>query len=349
MAANGASTHERSTRPIRPEDRSPRGAHEGSSRAARPAEVRRESFQGILEGDDQVSVVFSIDEPPRTVRFLVQLPSKLDRHGYARVQREVEQETRSTWRALLLLVKGKLEGVARGVVEFDEEFFAHIVTENGATVFERFQAGELRDRPCSRRVRPKSKRKRKRKTQSMRRRSHREDRPHRAVDRHPGRALCVRARDVRRRVHPVRAVGEDGRELLGESRANGGEIPVEVPIRESRRMRQKRRKRILRAATNTIDKIAVFEAAGWRCAICGRHTPPRAKGKEKPDSPTLDHIVPFSRGGTHTLDNVQLACGACNSSKDHGPQHEVSAQTQGEAARRGLTMREYLRLVGRRW
>ena len=81
MAANGASTHERSTRPIRPEDRSPRGAHEGSSRAARPAEVRRESFQGILEGDDQVSVVFSIDEPPRTVRFLVQLPSKLDRHS----------------------------------------------------------------------------------------------------------------------------------------------------------------------------------------------------------------------------------------------------------------------------
>ncbi len=117
----------------------------------------------------------------------------------------------------------------------------------------------------------------------------------------------------------------------------------------SRRMRQKRRKRILRAATNTIDKIAVFETAGWRCAICGRHTPPSAKGKEQPDSPTLDHIVPFSRGGTHTLDNVQLACGGCNSSKDHGPQHEVSAQTQGEAARRGLTMREYLRLVGRRW
>ncbi len=98
---------------------------------------------GILEGDDQVQVVFSIDKPPRTVRFFVKLPSKLDRHGYARVQREVEQETRSTWRALLLLVKGKLEGVARGVVEFDEEFFAHIVTENGATVFERFQAGEL--------------------------------------------------------------------------------------------------------------------------------------------------------------------------------------------------------------
>ena len=107
---------------------------------------------GILEGDDQVELVFSIDEPPRTVRFLVQLPSvapsdnafkKLDRHGYARVQREVEQETRSTWRALLLLVKGKLEGVARGVVEFDEEFLAHIVTDNGATFFERFQAGEL--------------------------------------------------------------------------------------------------------------------------------------------------------------------------------------------------------------
>ena len=34
-----------------------------------------------------------------------------------------------------------------------------------------------------------------------------------------------------------------------------------------------------------------------------------------PMSASLDHIVPLSRGGTHTLDNVQLAHLACNERK----------------------------------
>jgi 5-methylcytosine-specific restriction endonuclease McrA len=36
--------------------------------------------------------------------------------------------------------------------------------------------------------------------------------------------------------------------------------------------------------------------------------------------PTLDHIVPVSRGGAHTAANVQLAHSACNRRKWHtGP------------------------------
>ena len=31
--------------------------------------------------------------------------------------------------------------------------------------------------------------------------------------------------------------------------------------------------------------------------------------------PTVDHIVPLSKGGTHTWNNVQLAHMACNSGK----------------------------------
>jgi 5-methylcytosine-specific restriction endonuclease McrA len=42
---------------------------------------------------------------------------------------------------------------------------------------------------------------------------------------------------------------------------------------------------------------------GGRCAYCGD------KGS------TIDHVVPRSRGGTHTWENVVLACLPCNSRK----------------------------------
>jgi 5-methylcytosine-specific restriction endonuclease McrA len=29
-------------------------------------------------------------------------------------------------------------------------------------------------------------------------------------------------------------------------------------------------------------------------------------------APTLDHIVPLSKGGSHTYDNLQCACFRCN-------------------------------------
>ena len=40
--------------------------------------------------------------------------------------------------------------------------------------------------------------------------------------------------------------------------------------------------------------------------------------------PTIDHIVPLSRGGTHTIDNVVLACKSCNSRKSNRLLTEVS-------------------------
>lgn len=50
----------------------------------------------------------------------------------------------------------------------------------------------------------------------------------------------------------------------------------------------------------------VFERDGWICGICG---------KAVEDSPVLDHIIPISRGGTHTRENTQCAHAACNCSK----------------------------------
>lgn len=64
-----------------------------------------------------------------------------------------------------------------------------------------------------------------------------------------------------------------------------------------------------------IDVWAVFEHDGWRCQICGKHTPKNRRSTNYSNAPELDHRVPLSRGGRHTYANVQCACRDCNRSK----------------------------------
>lgn len=44
------------------------------------------------------------------------------------------QETRQRWRALLLVIKAKLEAVDSGISTIEDEFMAHIVLPDGQTV-----------------------------------------------------------------------------------------------------------------------------------------------------------------------------------------------------------------------
>lgn len=59
--------------------------------------------------------------------------------------------------------------------------------------------------------------------------------------------------------------------------------------------------------TLTGDVVQRLFAAAHRCSDCGR----RMKPKDK----TLDHIVPKSRGGAHSIFNVRVICRSCNSKK----------------------------------
>lgn len=47
-----------------------------------------------------------------------------------------EQHVRARWRALVLVVKAKLEAVESGIEEWDEAFLAHVVLPDDRTVFE---------------------------------------------------------------------------------------------------------------------------------------------------------------------------------------------------------------------
>jgi len=80
----------------------------------------------------------------RMIRFRLTLPTAEDvdrtptgrrRRGVA-AQKAVGDERRRRWRALLLVIKAKLEAVQSGISTFDEEFLAFILLPNNQTAAE---------------------------------------------------------------------------------------------------------------------------------------------------------------------------------------------------------------------
>lgn len=61
--------------------------------------------------------------------------------------------------------------------------------------------------------------------------------------------------------------------------------------------------------------FVVFDRDGWKCQICGIKTPKELRGSHKASAPEIDHIVPISKGGHHTMTNVQTSCRSCNAAK----------------------------------
>jgi endogenous inhibitor of DNA gyrase (YacG/DUF329 family) len=63
-----------------------------------------------------------------------------------------------------------------------------------------------------------------------------------------------------------------------------------------------------------IDRIVIFDRDNWTCYLCHE---PVTLGTDcyQPLSATIDHIIPFSKGGQHTSQNVATCCFDCNSTK----------------------------------
>lgn len=79
---------------------------------------------------------------------------------------------------------------------------------------------------------------------------------------------------------------------------------------------RKREERYRRRAVQAedVDREAVFARDRYICQLCGKRVA-MTKVAPHPRSPTLDHIVPVSKGGAHEPANVQLAHFLCNSLK----------------------------------
>jgi hypothetical protein len=59
---------------------------------------------------------------------------------------------------------------------------------------------------------------------------------------------------------------------------------------------------------------AIFARDGWQCQQCKCRVSKRLDVNHD-RYPNLDHVIPLSRGGTHTCDNLQCLCRACNLQK----------------------------------
>ena len=63
-----------------------------------------------------------------------------------------------------------------------------------------------------------------------------------------------------------------------------------------------------------VEAIDVLERDGWICQLCGKPIDRSAKFPA-PWSKSIDHIIPMSKRGPHTMDNLQAAHLKCNMHK----------------------------------
>lgn len=76
-----------------------------------------------------------------------------------------------------------------------------------------------------------------------------------------------------------------------------------------RKRRRERRHRIARADSyrkriSKAKRQRIYARDGYQCLACGQ---------AEPHQLTLDHILPISKGGTNSDDNLQTLCRHCNS------------------------------------
>jgi 5-methylcytosine-specific restriction endonuclease McrA len=116
--------------------------------------------------------------------------------------------------------------------------------------------------------------------------------------------LCVVS--VRRAVvlvlkEKAEIVSRDGAELHAERFS----MPVPSVIRLVHFVRVPYRSRV------PLSRRAVFARDGQRCQYCNR------------PAENIDHVIPRSRGGPHTWENVVASCRPCNARKENRLLHET--------------------------
>lgn len=101
------------------------------------------------------------------------------------------------------------------------------------------------------------------------------------------------------------------RALLPPSSIQNGRYWCRACLEPAKRACDIKRRR-MKGGTKTepIDLRVLAERDGWRCAIC--------RGLVTRETWSQDHVIPLSKGGPHTYENVVLAHRDCNSKRGAG-------------------------------
>ena len=88
-------------------------------------------------------------------------------------------------------------------------------------------------------------------------------------------------------------------------------------VKNDRRLRKLKN----RKHDNDISLEKLFKRDSGKCYLCGRLCD-WSDGEERDGTfiagnrhPSIDHVIPVAKGGTHTWDNIKLACRECNTLK----------------------------------
>ncbi len=84
-----------------------------------------------------------------------------------------------------------------------------------------------------------------------------------------------------------------------------------------------------RPTFNKKDKEHLYASQKGKCNGCGTKFPLR--------NLTVDHIKPFSKGGSDKPSNLQLLCGSCNSAKGNGTQAQLKKRLVAQKVVKGDT------------
>lgn len=140
----------------------------------------------------------------------------------------------------------------------------------------------------------------------------------------PGERMCNQCRTIH---HPALRPRQTQIPISYANCRDCGELFVRHPRRQTFcssvcrwRFKSSQRRHAIRVTTDIeaepISITALAERDGWTCHICGKPTS-RTRGNKR-ESPSVDHLVPLSCGGTHTWGNVALAHRHCNAVRGIG-------------------------------
>lgn len=123
-----------------------------ASKAEIERTIHRYGATSFMAGYNGLRAIVAFEMSGKRIRFDLTLPDpagdefcryRVNQHSTELVERTPakarelwEQACRQRWRALLLLIKAKMEAIEGQITSFDEEMLSHIVMPDGRTVAE---------------------------------------------------------------------------------------------------------------------------------------------------------------------------------------------------------------------